>query len=105
MLFDEDLSYALKAKIRNLQPQLRNLKHDVLGTKAICILSHFSFNHAFKEILKQLYRIQISNTGLHLPLERFIVNFMDEVPLPDEGKVLVQHELCGETMSFFRPVD
>lgn len=65
--------------------------------KAICILSHHSFNKGFKEFLKQLYRMQISNTGLYLPIERFVTNLMDEVPLPDEGKILVQHEIGGET--------
>jgi hypothetical protein len=30
---------------------------------------------------------------MHIPIERFIVNFMDEIPLPDNGSVLIQHEI------------
>jgi hypothetical protein len=73
--------------------------------KAICILSHYSFNQQFKQILKQLYRIQISNSRNKIPLERQVVNIIDEIPLPDEGRLLVQHELEGQVVSFFRPTD
>lgn len=102
LIFDEDLSEAFQEKLR--KENVKNVQK-VRGVKAICILSHYSFNTAFKEILKQLYRIQISNTGLHLPIERFITNILEEIPLPDEGKLMVQHELCGEVTSFYRPVD
>jgi len=37
--------------------------------------------------------MQISNTALSIPIERYIINFMDEVPLPDEGKLCVQYEI------------
>jgi len=30
---------------------------------------------------------------------------IDEIPLPDEGKLLVQHEMGGQMVSFFRPID
>lgn len=63
--------------------------------KALCVLSHYSFNVQFKEILKQLYRVQISQTRSKIPLERHVINFMEEIPLPDEGRLLVQHELEG----------
>jgi len=38
-------------------------------------------------------------------MERFVTNIIDEIPLPDEGKLLIQHEISGETASFFRPID
>lgn len=34
-----------------------------------------------------------------------MTNIMDEIPLPDEGTLLVQHEIGGKTASFFRPTD
>lgn len=73
--------------------------------KALCVLSHYSFNVQFKEILKQLYRVQISQTRSKIPLERHVINFMEEIPLPDEGRLLVQHELEGQVVQFFRPTD
>lgn len=38
-------------------------------------------------------------------MERFIINIVDEIPLPDEGTLLVQHEIGGQTASFYRPTD
>lgn len=46
---------------------------------------------SFKEILKQLYRIHLSKTPV--PLERYIINIMDEIPVPDRGNIMVMHEL------------
>ena len=39
------------------------------------------------------------------PLERFIQNIMDDVPLPDQGTRLVQYEIQGEKIPFYRPID
>lgn len=39
--------------------------------------------------------MQQSNSWLNVPIEKFIVNIVDEIPLPDEGKILVQHEIGG----------
>ena len=41
---------------------------------------------------------------MHTPLERFILNVMDEVPLPDLGNNMVHLEI-EETISFCRPMD
>jgi hypothetical protein len=49
--------------------------------------------------------MQISNNALSIPIERFVTNIIDEIPLPDEGKLLVQYEVGGKTSNFFRPTD
>lgn len=41
---------------------------------------------------------------MKIPLERFIVNIMDEVPLPDKGNIMVHHDM-EETILFCRPID
>jgi hypothetical protein len=102
LIFDEDLSLAfmnLLASYHVRSPE------KVRALKAICILSHHCFNQQFKEILKQVYRMQISNTSLSLPMERYVTNIIDEIPLPDEGKLLIQYEIGGSTTSFYRPID
>lgn len=103
LVFDEEPSRAFKEKLKYsyyLKPA------GVRVLKCICLLSHHSFGHEFKEILKLLYRKHLSSSRLPLPLERYIFNLIEEIPLPDEaGKILVQHELGGHTVSFFRPVD
>lgn len=92
----------MKEKLR--QYHVKNIS-TIRTIKAICILSHYSFNAAFKDVLCQLYRMQLSSSRLNLPLERYVINIVDEIPLPDEGKLLVQHELRDKTASFYRPVD
>lgn len=37
-----------------------------------------------------------------MPIERFIVNIMDEVPLPDLGNNMVVYD---DTINFYRPID
>ena len=39
---------------------------------------------------------------MHLPIERMIVNIMDEVPLPDLGNNMVVYD---DTINFYRPID
>lgn len=39
---------------------------------------------------------------MHIPIERFVVNIMDEVPLPDLGNSMVAYE---ENVNFYRPID
>jgi len=42
---------------------------------------------------------------MHIPLERFILNVLDEIPLPDKGNILIQHEIGTNVIPFYRPVD
>ena len=39
---------------------------------------------------------------MHIPIERFVLNIMDEVPLPDLGGNMVAYE---ENINFYRPID
>lgn len=102
LIFDEDLSESFKEKLASYH--VKN-PEKVRGLKAICILSHHCFYSQFKDILKQLYRMQISNTPFTIPIERFITNIIDEIPLPDEGKLQIQFEIGGEVVNFYRPID
>lgn len=56
--------------------------------KCLVVISHYSFFHAFRQFLKQLYRLSILETPL--PIERYIANFTSELPLPPQGKVEVK---------------
>ena len=68
------------------------------------MLSHYSFIDSFKEVLKQLYRIHLSHTPI--PIERFIVNVMEEIPVPDkQGQVQILHEIGNQAIPFYRAVD
>lgn len=66
-------------------------------------MSHFSFSESFKQVLKKVYQIHLSQ-NMKIPIERFIVNLMDEVPLPDKGNIMVQHDMEA-AIYFYRPID
>jgi DENN domain-containing protein 5 len=60
----------------------------VFVPKSLVVISHFPFFHAFREFLKQLYQLSVMETPL--PIERYIANFISEIPLPPPGKVEVK---------------
>jgi hypothetical protein len=87
--FDETLTPELRTQVRS---KGHVYAEQIYTQKAICVLSHYSFIDSFKEVLKQLYRIHLSHTPI--PLERFVVNIMEEIPVPDkQGQVQVLHEI------------
>lgn len=97
--FEEECGKPLQRKLRHAK--VEGYQH-YLTQKAICILSRFSFADSFTQVLKFLYQVLNSN-NMHIPIERFIVNIMEEVPLPSLGSVLVTF---GENnIGFCRPVD
>jgi DENN (AEX-3) domain len=53
--------------------------------KALLLLSHYPFYNVYSQFLQQLYRISLSEAPV--PIERYISNFVCEVPLPPQGQV------------------
>ena len=70
-------------------------------SKSICLISHYNFYHVFKFFLTQMYRISI--TPSKLPIERYICNFLAEVPLPPLGKVQVHYGIGDKEIYITRP--
>lgn len=73
----------------------------VYAPKALTIISNYAFYHLFTEFLRQLYHISLSRSPL--PLERYIINFMLEVPLPPVGTTEVSFGLPQCTLKISRP--
>jgi hypothetical protein len=70
--------------------------------KCLAILSHYPFFDIWRRFLTQLYRITIVEAPL--PIERYIANFVSEVPLPPQGKVEVKFAFTtGDLWSIKRP--
>lgn len=65
----------------------------VYQPKALCLLSHWPFFSAFREILTQLYTLLYKDT--EVPIERYISNFMYEVPVPPPGQRSVQFSILN----------
>ncbi|KAI2504746.1 Rab guanyl-nucleotide exchange factor [Fragilaria crotonensis] len=64
--------------------------------KCLVVISHYSFFHAYRAFLKQLYQMSILETPL--PIERYIANFASELPLPPQGKVEVKFGFMSDMM-------
>jgi hypothetical protein len=52
--------------------------------KAIVLISRYPFITAFEQFLSSLYHLSQSTTNT-IPLERYICNFIDDVPAPHPG--------------------
>jgi len=104
LVFDETLSTEMKNRVRE-KGCVYNVNLDQIYTqKAICILSHYGFLDSFKEVLKQIYRIHLSHTPI--PIERYIINIMEEIPVPDKsGHIQIIHDMGDQQISFVRVVD
>ncbi|EFC38180.1 predicted protein [Naegleria gruberi] len=70
-------------------------------SKSIVLISHYPFYNLFKFFLTQMYRISI--TPSKIPIERFISNFIFEVPLPCQGKVQVHYSIGDKEIFITRP--
>ena len=66
-----------------------SMPNTVYAPKAISFISNYPFFNAFKTYLITLYRIT-TTPKVPIPLERFLMNVMHEVPVPPLGKTCVQ---------------
>lgn len=70
--------------------------------KCLVVLSHYPFFDILRRFLTQLYRITMVEAPL--PIERYIANFVSEVPLPPQGRVEVKFSFTvGDLWSIKRP--
>eukprot|EP00742_Colponemidia_sp_Colp-10_P005895 GILJ01006306.1.p1 GENE.GILJ01006306.1~~GILJ01006306.1.p1 ORF type:complete len:1365 (-),score=226.47 GILJ01006306.1:161-4003(-) len=69
--------------------------------KCILILSRWPFFAFFKGFLSELYRISLAPSTI--PIERWVVNLIDETPLPPPGKYELIYSITKETFRVCRP--
>jgi hypothetical protein len=69
--------------------------------KCICIISYWTFIDSFRSFLCELYRL--SCTPSDLPIERYICNFIDDVPAPPAGKININFYICNKNIEFKCP--
>lgn len=69
--------------------------------RAVAIIGHYPFFHAYSEFLKDLFHSSLSSSPV--PLERQVQYFLLETPLPPLGKVEVRLQLSNQTMLVSRP--
>eukprot|EP00467_Chlorarachnion_reptans_P001148 CAMPEP_0114513826 /NCGR_PEP_ID=MMETSP0109-20121206/15803_1 /TAXON_ID=29199 /ORGANISM="Chlorarachnion reptans, Strain CCCM449" /LENGTH=994 /DNA_ID=CAMNT_0001693777 /DNA_START=489 /DNA_END=3473 /DNA_ORIENTATION=+ len=74
----------------------------IYATKCICIVSHYGFFTQYLEFLRELYRISLSPSAI--PMERYIVNFARETPLPPQGCLEIEYRIGQKALRFSRPI-
>ncbi|CAJ1945974.1 unnamed protein product [Cylindrotheca closterium] len=65
--------------------------------KAIAVVSHYPYYDAQSQFLHELMRLK--STGSPLPLERYIANFVYDIPLPRPGGAAVRWDCFGRSKS------
>jgi len=71
-------------------------RHTLLLPKALVLVSHYPFFDLFRSFISHLYRVSLSNSPL--PIERYIANFVREVPLPPRGQIEVRVNLPDKVL-------
>ena len=69
--------------------------------KCICLISQWPFVYSFKRVLCQIYLMSFGENSL--PLERYISNFINDVPAPPVGRVDITYYLSSSTITFRCP--
>lgn len=69
--------------------------------RALTVISHYPFYTLFSKFLEQIYRVSLSTAPL--PIERYVTNFMQELPLPPQGRVEVSYTLPELLLQISRP--
>jgi hypothetical protein len=61
--------------------------------RCLCLISEWPFVQSFRKFLCHIYRLSLTPSSI--PIERFICNFIDDVPVPPSGKVEVSYLVPG----------
>jgi len=84
-----------------------NIEYDekmaLLAPKCICIISVHPFCQAFQRFLREIYRNSITSSPQQIPIERWICNFFQEVPLPPNGYMSVHYKINDTEIRLARP--
>jgi pentatricopeptide repeat protein len=73
----------------------------LFASKCLCLITKFPFLVQCHKFLTSLYQITMSVGDI--PIERYVCNFINEVPLPPPGKAEVQYGIADQILIFTRP--
>uniref|UniRef100_K3W7L9 UDENN domain-containing protein n=1 Tax=Globisporangium ultimum (strain ATCC 200006 / CBS 805.95 / DAOM BR144) TaxID=431595 RepID=K3W7L9_GLOUD len=62
--------------------QQRKTQWKCFVPKCICVLSSHPLFQTFREFLAQLYRLSITTSSVQIPIESFVFNLVEQIPLP-----------------------
>jgi hypothetical protein len=96
------LPWWLHSDVDPPNPGLTRPSEVVYIPKCLVLLSHYPFYDIWRMFLTQIYQITLVQAPL--PIERYIANFVSEVPLPPLGKVEVKFGFTSKDLwSICRP--
>lgn len=98
LIFYEPLSMAQRYALGNAELAT---KPKLYMPRCICLISLWPFVASFKKFLCGLY--QLSCSPCKIPIERYICNFIDDVPAPPAGRVDVTYYMGEKAISFRCP--
>jgi hypothetical protein len=87
--------------IQDLSGNMGSSPGAVFCPKCIVVMSHYPYFSAYRQFLQQIYRITLSEAPM--PIERYITNFVSEIPLPPHGRIQVQLTLSDRNLVISRP--
>lgn len=102
-LSENDTSIGVSGDDRETKNRIAvHSSENVFVPLCICLISHLPFVQSFKAFLCELYRLSLVYP-MPIPVERYICNFIDEVPSPPAGRVDVTYFIGERSITFRCP--
>lgn len=98
---DDNQRTQLPQWVQDLSGDVASAPGPVFCPKCIIVTSHYPYFSAFRQFLQQIYRVTLSESPM--PIERYIANFLAEIPLPPPGQIQVQLTLPDRNLIISRP--
>lgn len=100
LTFYEPVTAVHRKSVKTLLPD-QQLPETLYAPRCLCLVSRWSFPSAFKKILCGIYYQHIIQATI--PIERFICNFIDDVPAPPAARVDVNFYMNEQAILFKCP--
>ena len=85
----------------NSQLRRQSIVATMYAPKCLCLITRYPFISQCRDILTSLYRLVLS--PLDVPIERYICNLMNEVPMPPSGMAKILYSIADKELIFTRP--
>ncbi|KUF86698.1 DENN domain-containing protein 5B [Phytophthora nicotianae] len=98
---DDNQRTQLPQWVQDLSGDVSSAPGPVFCPKCVVVTSLYPYFSAVRQFLQQIYRVTLSESPM--PIERYIANFLVEIPLPPPGQIQVQLTLPDRNLIISRP--